>query len=160
MISAINPGKEIVVEIQPHAEVFAKKVSIPSATVLFIQNHPGTSFQTLSLNEMIRYVSEVGWQEEAMKMEKGSFFYMENVPIYLQQATAFLDPVRDVILLGDAASVSSFYQGKGANFSFKTIQLAGELFRSWPHEKAYEQFQHDMEIEVNGLIKANLPLFE
>jgi len=160
MVPGINLEKNILIDIQPHAEVFVKKVCIPSATILFLQYQPRTSVQTLVLSDMIRFSSEVGWQEEAKKMEAGSLLTMESIPICLQRATAFSDSGRGVILLGDAAGAASFYQGKGANFSFKTIQLAGKLFQSWPHEQAYEQFHHDMEVEVGELIKTSLPLFE
>lgn len=159
MISSINPEKKIIAEIRSHAEVFAKKVTVPLATVLFIQNQPGRSFESMSRNDMIRVVSEVGWQEEAMRMEEGSLFKMENVPIYLQRATAFSDTGRNVILLGDAAGTGSFYQGTGVNFCFKTTELAGKLFRGWPQREAYVQFDHDMEVAVEGLINTSLPLF-
>ena len=160
IVPAINSEKKIAVEIQPHTEVFAKKVSVPSATILFIQNKPDTPFKSLNSNEMIRFASEVGWQEEAMKMEMGNLFTIENIPIYLQRAATFSDSIQGVILLGDAASSASFYQGTGANFSFKTIQLARELFRNWQKEDTYAQFNHDMEIEATKLINISLPLFE
>ena len=159
VIPTIHSEKKIIVEIQPHAEVFTKKVSTPSSTIVFIQNRPATFFKNLSSNEMIRFASEVGWQEDAMKMEEECLFNIENIPVHLQRATAFSDPIQGVILLGEAASSASFYQGKGANFSFKTVQIAGELFRNWLQEEAYERFNHDMEIEVTELINTNLPLF-
>ncbi len=159
VIPAINPEKEITVEIKPHPEVFVKKVTIPSSTLFFIQNQPGRSLKTINQSEMIQFVSEAGWQEEAMKMEKEGLFHIENVPVHLQRAATFSDSAKSVILLGDAASSASFYQGTGANFCFKTIQLAAELFRSLPQEDAYDRFNHDMEIEVTELINISLPLF-
>jgi len=160
MVPAINLENKIIAEIQPHAEVFAKKVFVPFATILFIQHKSGAFLKNLNLNEMIQFVSEVGWHEEAMKMEAGSLFNLENIPVCLQRAAVFSDSVQGVILLGDAASSASFYQGTGVNFSFKTTQLAGELFRNWPQEESYERFNCDMEIEVAGLIDSSLPLFK
>ncbi len=159
MVPAENPEGKITAEIQSHVHVIAKRVCVPSATILFMQNQPDTPTQNFSRNEMIRLASEMGWQEEAMKIEDGGLFEIENIFIPLQRSVAFSDPARDVILLGDAAAAASFYQGTGANFSFKTTQLAKDFFANWPHRQPYEQFNRDMETEVNGLIATSLPLF-
>ncbi len=159
MIPASNPENKIIVEIEPHPEVFAKKVFLPSATILFIQNQPNT-FKNLDSNAMIQIASEVGWKEEAKIMEKNSLFNVENIPIYFQRAATFSDSTYGVILLGDAAASASFFRGTGVNFSFKTTQLARELFRSPSEEDDYKRFNHDMEAEVIALVDMSLNLFQ
>lgn len=159
MISALNPPEDIIVETKPHEKAFVKRVLIPSATVLFVQNRPGISLD-LNVSEAIRIISEAGWEEDAAKMTECPILEQENIPINLQRSFAFSDLEKEVILLGDAAAVASFYQGQGANFSFKTIRIAKELFCSWPKEGSYESFNDAMQTEVEKLINISLPLFE
>ena len=109
---------------------------------------------------MIGYISEAGWEEDAMKMGEKGCITLENIPIYLQRVNFFSDSNRRVILLGDASASASFFQGTGVNFCFKTTRHAGELFRAWPQEQAYKQFDRNMEKEVEWLINNSLPLFE
>ncbi len=158
MVPATHQEGKLTVEFQPHPHLLTKKVSIPTASVLFFQNRPMSS-EKLSLPDMIRLAREIGWQQDALKMASENCIALENIPIYLQCARCFSDPTKSVILLGDAAAAASFYSGAGVNFCFKTTQLAGKLFGANQQEKAHEQFNHDMAIEVEQLINLNLPFF-
>lgn len=159
MVFAQNPKNQIIVEIQSHPEVFAKKVYVPNATVLFFQNQPQTPFHPLDLERMIDLCSEIGWQKEADCLANGSLFAMENISIPLQRSATFSDPERSLILLGDAAASASFYMGAGVNFSFKTIRFAKEFFKDWPQISAYERFNRDMEEQASWLIDLSRPLY-
>ena len=159
MIKATNPEKLITAEIKSHPEAFVKKVCVPSATIIFIQNHPSMPLKELNSSEMVRLTSEIGWNEEAIKMERESLVHLENILISLQRATHFSDHKRSVILLGDAAATASFYHGTGVNFSFKTTQAARDFFENWPQDRAFEQFNQAMEVEVDKLLETSLPLF-
>ncbi len=158
MVQSHNPVGELSVEFQPHNDLFAKKVCVPNATVLFFQNRP-FALKNLSLDQMTLFASELGWRQEAMKMGKESCIALENIPIYLQRAIAFSDPLRGVIILGDAASTASFFTGSGVNYCFKTTEIAGELFRTLHQENSFEQFNQNMEKEVECFIQMNLPYF-
>lgn len=159
MVAAINPEGILSVEFKPHDEMFVKKVYVPYAIILFLQNRPGC-LKNLTLKEMIGYISEAGWEQDAMKMGEEGCITLENIPINLQRANYFSETKRKVILLGDATASASFFQGTGINFCFKTTVHAGELFRTLPQEQAYEQFDRNMEKEVEWLINNSLPLFE
>ena len=95
MVPAINPEGILSVEFKPHDEMFVKKVYVPYATILFLQNRPA-SLKNLTLKEMIGYISEAGWEEDAMKMEKRDCITLENIPIYLQRVNFFLIQIEEL----------------------------------------------------------------
>ncbi len=159
MVSATNPEKKIGAEIRTHKDIFAKKVTVPNASILFIQSRPDSVVEEMGKNELAHFTYAVGWQEEAEKIEEGGILSIENVPVYLQRATVFYHPHKSAILLGDAAGSASFYQGMGANFSLKSTELAGELFRQFHEETALASFERNMEKAVDVLMQDSLPLF-
>jgi 2-polyprenyl-6-methoxyphenol hydroxylase-like FAD-dependent oxidoreductase len=152
MVPAQNKPGVLTVEFKPYPNLLTKKVNVPHASVLFFQNKQGD----LHLNKMIHLASELGWVDEAVKMGQEQCIALESIPIYLQRVNTFSDPIRSVILLGDAAACASFYSGAGVNFCFQTTQLAGKLLS----DSNYATFNQEMQIEVEKLMQLNLPFFE
>lgn len=159
MISATNPEKKIGVEYGKHEDVFVKKVTIPSASILLIQSRPDSSIEEMGIKEIAYFTYSAGLQEEAIQVEKGEILSIENIPIYLQRATVFHHPDKSALLLGDAAGCASFYQGMGANFSLKTAEFAGEFLKQFYEETALVNFESAMEKAVDVLMRDSLPLF-
>lgn len=160
MVPAINPEKKIMVEMGKHADVFAKKVTIPFATILFIQKRPSASIDEIKQKELVKFSYEIGWLEEAGKIETSGMFNIENIPVYLKRAEVFTNSERAAILLGDAAGCGSLFQGTGANISLKTAELSGDFFRQFPEEEAYDCFNRNMEKVIDALMKDSMPLFD
>lgn len=164
MVSATNPEKKIGVEIGKHSDVFVKKVTVPHANILLVQNRPTVPLKELTQREIAKFCYELGWLEEARKIEAGGILNIENIRVNLKRAKTFVDPHKAVILLGDAAGCGSFYQGMGANSSLKTAELAGIFFREFRSAEAsaaaWDQFNQSMEKVIDTLIKDSIPLFE
>lgn len=161
MIPATNAEKKIGVEIGKYEAVFAKRVTTPYATVLLMQNRPGVAIEEITKNELAKFAFENGWQEDAWKIETAGILYIENIAISLQRALAFCHPSKKVILVGDTAGSASFYQGMGANYSFKTAEFAGDFFKQWKSTPdAYDSFNQKMETATQKLIEDSQPLFQ
>lgn len=159
MIPGVNAENTIGIENREHRDVFVKKVTIPFASVFFVQNHPDKQFETISQKQVAQFAREAGWLEEAKMIEEGGLLNLENVHIYFQRAAVFSNPQRSAILLGDAAGCTTFYVGSGVNFSLKTAELAGAFFQHFHEDSAYSSFDLDMEKEVDTLIQNGRHLF-
>lgn len=159
MIPAVNAENTIGIENREHRDVFVKKVTIPSASVFFVQSRPDKSFETISQKQVAQFAREAGWLEEAEMIEEGGLLNLENVPIYFQRATVFSNPQRSAILLGDAAGCTTFYLGSGVNFALKTAEVAGVFFQHFHEDSAYSSFDFHMEKEVDTLIQNGRHLF-
>ncbi len=137
---------------------FARKISMPSFSLFFIQSF---ALEPISHKDLELAARDGGFREEAdlIAQEKARFF--DNIPVCLQQAVDFSNPKAKAIVVGDAAACASFYQGMGANTALKTAVLAGELTQKLQacEENAYETFNQKMKETTDELIEGSRFLF-
>lgn len=133
---------------------FARRITAPAFSLVFLQ-----SKNRLSQQEMVLAVAEIGWQEEAVLLEKQLIPMIgTNIEVLLQQANRFADPKRRAILVGDAAATASFFDGLGANTALKTAALAGchlELLK----QGESDLFEAEMQKATNALVENSRYLF-
>jgi 2-polyprenyl-6-methoxyphenol hydroxylase-like FAD-dependent oxidoreductase len=143
--------------------VFIRKITLPSASIIFVQKipvspdvHTGISEQTLE--ELTR---ECNWQKETKIIAENKATISESITVILQQAAIFSNEQKRVILVGDAAAVASYFQGMGANTAFKAASIAGDFFRKiGQHEAdAYNVFNQTMKETTDELINDSKYLF-
>ncbi len=53
MVHSHNPEGKITAEIQSQVDIIAKRVCVPSATILFMQSQPDTSIQNLTISKQL-----------------------------------------------------------------------------------------------------------
>jgi len=139
-------------------ELFARKISVPFASIVFVQS---CSLQTISKQELEHTVRECGWNAEAALIQEGKANVLENIAIVLQQAKTFSDEKKGAILVGDAAASASFFEGMGANTALKTAAIAGDFFAKIQASdaSAYSTFNQAMQTTTDELIEQNRYLF-
>lgn len=159
MVAARNTENMIGCDNRQNEEIFIKKITIPFASVLLMQNKPNQNLESIGKNDLIKYSREMGWLEEADLIAAGSAWILENVPVCLQRAAVFSDRQRSAILLGEAAGCTTYYRGNGAHYSFKTVAFAGDFFQHFYEENAFDSFDLNMEKEIDEFIQESRSLF-
>lgn len=159
IVPAVNEENRIGLVTYGHEDLLIKKITIPSASLVFMQNRPSKNIASIGPNDLIGYSHEVGMHEEAELIEAGQAWILDSVPVYLTQAETFSNPQRSVILLGESAGCTSYYRGNGTNYSYKTIPFAGDLFRTFPENGAFDSFEYAMRLEIGVFLHESLALF-
>ncbi len=144
-------------------DVFMRKVSLPSTSIIFTQRAPGSADmqETISEQTLEERLKECKWQREAKIVAEGKAKISPNITVFLQQASTFSDERRSVILIGDAAAVGSYLQGMGANTAFKSASIAGRFFKNFQQNErdAYSYFNEQMQKTTDALINDSKYLF-
>lgn len=154
------PG-EICVQTTDTDAFFAKNITTPSRNIILMQSRPNRTFQQVSEQEVTEVCYELNWFEEAGLMAENCLLFLDSIPISLKRAEVFSDRNRDVILLGDAAACTSFFEGQGTNTAVAEIAFFADflvLFQQNP-ETAHELFNTSMERKVDSVIEKNSVLF-
>jgi len=136
-------------------DLFIKRIITPVASIVFAQSCTQKQF---SMEDIAR---TCGWEEEAALVHAGKAHVKAGIEVHLQQAAAFSDVVKGVILVGDAAACASYLDGKGANTAFLTASAAGEFFtmQQQQNSQAYSSFDNAMQEITDELIEASRYLF-
>lgn len=159
MVQAKNAQNIMGIEDRPLQDFLIKKITIPSASFIFLQNKQGRYPDSIGKNVLIQYAKEAGFFEEAELISEDKARVLENVPVCLQWADTFSDRRRSTIILGEAAGCTAFYGGNGANYAFKTSALAGDFFHRFRREDAFDSFEFNMKIEIGVFMHESLQIF-
>ena len=144
-------------------DYFIRKITTPSGSLIFAQRIPGSSdvndrISQYTLEELMK---DCNWQKEALVIAENKAKMSASITVILQQADTFSNKERGVILVGDAAAVASFFQGRGANTAFQTASIAGNFFmKLQKHDvDAYSSFNLLMKETTDELINDSKFLF-
>jgi len=160
MVPATNEEGVIGVEFGNHPLVFSKKITIPEANVILMQNRQGMDVANITKQDLASFSHENGWIEDRRKIDSEAILHIDNIVVPLQHANSFSHRLQSVILVGDAAASASFFQGMGANYSFRTAEFAGAFIKAFPSDEAYDVFNQQMEMATKTLMDDSMPLFE
>lgn len=155
-----SPGK-VEVERKDTDDFFAKNIQTPSTNIILMQNRPEISIGELSQKGLIDLCLRANWNEEASLLHKNTILLIDNIPIYLQQASKFSDQNKNVLLLGDAAGCTSFFDGQGVNTALATSEFISDfikIFEGNP-ELAHLNFDKMMEETIGSVVQKNQHLF-
>lgn len=140
---------------------FVKNVYTPSTNIILMHSRPDRAIQEVSKKEVAEVCYELSWNEEASLVSENSLLILENIPITLQRASAFSNINKGVILLGDAAACTSFFEGQGINTAVAEIAFFAELLVNFQQnpERAHALFDASMEETVDAVVEKNSVLF-
>ncbi|NGX47190.1 MAG: Kynurenine 3-monooxygenase [Chlamydiae bacterium] len=138
--------------------LFCRKITIPSAGIIFLQAEDSDE---LGKEQLLEIAEKSNWQQEAQALRNNRAKIFENIPVTLQQAECFSDEGKRAILVGDAAASASFLQGMGANIAFKTAEHAGRFFKNFQKDRhaAFQTFNQAMKATTDELIDDSQFLF-
>ena len=142
-------------------DLFVRKISTPSASIVFVQTCPGVSCK-IEQTQFETALHECGFVLEASLLKEGNAKIADNIDVYLQQAKTFYNETRATLIVGDAAASASFFEGMGANVAFRTAEHAGEFFRQiqTSPQMAYLSFDQQMKSTTDELVAQSSYLFD
>ncbi len=161
VIPGIHPPGKVDVERKDTSDFFAKNIQTPSTNIILTQNHPDTPISQLSQKELVNLCLMANWNEEASLLERDILLLIDNIPIRLQQAARFSDKNQGVLLLGDAAGCTSFFEGQGVNTAMATSEFIADFIKNFESnpEFAYANFEQLMQETIGSVIQKNQYLF-
>lgn len=144
---------------------FIKRIFFPRGRCLILQyplNDATKDYQQLDQQALIEEAQKAGWLEEVDWITKGKSFITPEIPIILQQALAFSDMEKSIILVGDVAATAPFCQAMSANTALKSAEVAGVFFVNIQKDtdQSYSQFNMQMKEVTDALITDSKYLVE
>jgi len=145
----------------PYLDCFIRSFLLPFGRIIILQE-PLRSFDAAKdSNDLIdpkRFEEAAfafGWEKEVDLIRSGEFELLGPVSVTLQQAITFSDPSQSTLLIGDAAAVAPFLEGKGANYCFQTAGMVGAFLTKVQQERevAYLEFNRNMQRATDALIE-------
>jgi len=133
---------------------FARRIAGPGFSLVLMQN-----FKKFSLEEMSDIVYQCDWLEESLLLKKRQGSISDPIPVILARAKQFFDLPTNAVLIGDAAAVASFFQGRGANTAIETAGIVGRYLFSLKKGQ-FIDFEKAMEQATDNLIDHSRFLFE
>lgn len=139
-------------------DFFVRKMTIPSATIIFAQS---TKLEKIYPRKFEALIRDCGWEKEAEMIASSDAKLSETIKIELQQSVTFSSEKKSAILVGDAAAAASFFQGMGANTALKTASIAGDFFKKKmkTDNDAYFFFNQNMKEITDLMIEDSKFLF-
>lgn len=155
---ACAPGKAEIPAAKPFQDLYFKRILIPFGRIIMTQGTLSSfnASRDVAGPEIFEEVArESGWIEEADLIAAGQSIPTGTISVVLQQAMTFSDISKSIILVGDAAAAAPFFQGRGANYTFKTAAIAGSFFKRVQQEKtaAFRDFNDEIQCATDELIQ-------
>ncbi len=153
-------GNKVKFQISPilkQGHEFFRTLKLVSEVSFFAMQSP----LECSKKDVRRVLESQGLSKDVRALDKGMMFFIENIPISLDQAVTFSNEAKSAILVGDAAASGSFLMGSGANTGLRAAEIAGWFFRDLQLDRdlAFQNFNKSMKEITDILIKKNLFLF-
>lgn len=145
--------------------VFVKRIIFPEGRIVMMQyplHNTNKALPQLNQQVLADEMQKAGWLVDAEWILEGKSFITPEIPVVLQQAQAFVDEERSVILVGDAAATAPYCQALGANTALKTAEIAGRLFAQIMRNAnfSYSQFNMEMKEATDAFIEDSKYLLE
>lgn len=143
---------------QPYQGYFMRSLLIPFGRIIMIQDAFGGLEEAKEFVDPKRFEEialAFGWEKEANLIRSGNCEIIGPLTVALQQSAWFSDSLKSIILVGDAAAVAPFLQGRGANYCFQAANMAGHFFTKVQQDKAtaYKEFDCGMQRATEDLIE-------
>ncbi len=153
------PSKVIIGSIQTDF-LHIRKITTPSKIRIVIQTRPRmqpTDFNTENIAQVMR---DYGWERDADLIDSGLVYISKPLEVSLEQANKFADHERAVLLVGDAAASTGYFQGTGANTALKAAPILGKLSpKQKISSKVCDNFNAEMQALTDALIEDSRFLF-
>jgi 2-polyprenyl-6-methoxyphenol hydroxylase-like FAD-dependent oxidoreductase len=111
---------------------------------------------TESLQDILKAAN---FEKEQQGVERAIFSDWFDMP--LQQAAAFCNEKKNILIVGDAAASASYLRGSGANTGFQTAHFAGMFLKKAASDKhgAYLEYNERVKKATDALIESSFSLY-
>ncbi len=133
-----------------YGDSFIKKFYFPGMHFMFFQGPFSATKE-----DLIALCKASGWHAQADTIALDKARLLLDVDVYLQKAKQFFIKEHSALIVGDAAGTATFFRGSGANYAFKTAEIAGHFFQS----NDGNNFEARMQKATDDLIEDSAFLF-